>query len=181
MATRTGKAKIGDHGMLNADKYALQRIKRLGVRGALLGHRHASEIHYTQTPARWQGITKHLRSYKGQHPTQADCSSFVTWVLWDATRAYNAARRTDFVNGQNWRGGHTGTLVKKGREVGLNNLRLLDLVFYGDEGWRPQHVAIYVGNGLVVSHGSEPGPLLLPVRYRSDVAAGGWLPRRYVH
>lgn len=176
-----GKAHIGPRGLLNANPVALQRIKRLGVKAALLALHHAPKIHYTQTPARWEGIAQHLRSYKGQYPKQCDCSSFATWVLWDATRAYSAARRTDFVNGQGWKAGHTGSLVTKGHEVSLNELRILDLVFYGDEGWRPKHVAVYVGAGKVVSHGSEAGPFLLPVRYRSDVAAGGFGPRRYVH
>lgn len=183
---KKGHAEIGDHGLLNADRIALERIKRLGVRAALLGYHHAPQMHYTQQPQRWQGIASGLRSYRGEYPTQADCSSFVTWILWDATRGYDAADR-DFVNGQRWRAGHTGTLVKKGREVDTRRLRLLDLVFYGNEGWRPGHVAIVVvpgslhGSAKVVSFGSEAGPYLLEADYRDDVAIGGWAPRRYVH
>jgi cell wall-associated NlpC family hydrolase len=183
MPRKIGHAEIGDHGLLNAHRVAEERIKRLILRGAMLGVRHAPQIHYTQQPARWQGIDKRRRSYKGQFPTQADCSSFVTWLLWDATLAYDVR---DFVNGQLWKAGHTGSLVTKGREVG-GRLRIGDLVFYGDEGWRPGHVAIVVrpgtlrGGAKVVSFGSEPGPFLLPADYRDDVARGGWAPRRYFH
>lgn len=178
--SRYGHAVIGEHGLLNADRTALEHIKRQGVRAAMLGYHNAPAIHYSQGPDRWEGIAQHLRSYKGQFPHHADCSSFVTWVLWDATRRYPAARK-DFVNDLRWTGGHTGTLVQQGREVSLSRLRILDLVFYGDEGWRPGHVAIYVGDGKVVSHGSEGGPYFIDVQYRSDVARGGWAPRRYLH
>lgn len=174
MSSRTGKAKIGPHGLLQADRHAVDRIRRLGVQSALLAWRNAGAVHYTQGPDRWQGIAKHLRGYRDQFPTSADCSSFATWVLWDATLAY---RPKDFVNGTGWKSGHTGTLVQHGKKVSLSNLHVLDLVFYGDEGWRPEHVAVYVGGGKVVSHGSEGGPYLLPVAYRRDV--GIWAPRRY--
>lgn len=178
--SRYGTARIGAHGLLNADRVALEHIKRSGVRAAMLGYHNRQAIHYTQDSRRWEYIAEHLRAYRGEFPRHADCSAYATGVLWDATRRYPAAR-VDFVNGLRWTSGHTGTLVKKGREVDLDELRILDLVFYGDEGWRPGHVATYVGDGKVVSHGSEGGPYLLPVRYRSDVAAGGWRPRRYIH
>lgn len=170
-----GHARIGHDGLLHADHVALERIRRLGVRAAMLGVRNAPAIHYTWDPIRWEGIAKHCRSYRGQFPHHADCSAFASWDLWDATRGYLVG---DFINGTGWQSGHTGTLVKHGRKVSLSNLHLLDLVFYGDEGWRPEHVAVYVGGGKVVSFGSEPGPFLLNVRYRTDV--GLWAPRRYI-
>jgi cell wall-associated NlpC family hydrolase len=40
-------------------------------------------------------------------------------------------------------------------------------VFYAGSNGVINHVAIYVGNGKVVSFGSEPGPLLLNVNYRT--------------
>lgn len=177
MSTHKGTAKIGPHGLLNGDRVALRRITRLGLQAAYLGLHNAPAIHYSQSPDRWAGIDHHLRSFRGQFPRTADCSSFATWVLWDATRGYRAADH-DFVNATGWESGHTGTLVQHGRKVPLSHLRPLDLVFYGNEGWRPGHVAVYVGHGKVISHGSEQGPFLLPVRYRSDV--GIWAPRRYV-
>jgi cell wall-associated NlpC family hydrolase len=162
-------------GVLELSNEELHRARRLGVRAAMLAYRNRQLIHYSQGPERWQGIERHLRSYRGEFPTEADCSAFVTWVLWDATLRWHPP---DFVNGQRWRAGHTGTLDDKGVRVGLANLRPLDLVFYGDEGWRPGHVAIVVDSrhDLVVSHGSEGGPYLLPVNYRSDIHSA----RRYL-
>lgn len=174
-----GTAKIGNLGLLNADRKALLRIYRLGLGAAYLALHNADAIHYSQHLDRWAGIDQHLRSYRGQFPTTIDCSAFATWVLWDATRGYHAAD-TDFANGADWKSGHTGTLVQHGRKLRpRERMRPLDLVFYGDEGWRPAHVAIYVGGGKVISHGSEAGPFLLNVNYRSDV--GIWATRRYVH
>ena len=66
--------------------------------------------------------------------------------------------------------GYTGTLINHGTRVSASNLRLGDLVFYGRYGIT--HVAIYVGFGRVVSHGSESGPLLLSTYYRSDLQYG---------
>jgi cell wall-associated NlpC family hydrolase len=40
-------------------------------------------------------------------------------------------------------------------------------VFYGNQGAGiAEHVAVYVGNGMVISHGSEAGPFLLRWDYR---------------
>jgi cell wall-associated NlpC family hydrolase len=54
-----------------------------------------------------------------------------------------------------------------------------DLVFYAKSGSTPSHVAIVVGRRegrpMVVSHGSESGPLYLPWDYRRVVQA-----RRYI-
>lgn len=72
----------------------------------------------------------------------------------------------DTVNGESWRAGFTGTLLEHGREVGTPAPG--DLALYGS-GFPGEHVAIYTGGGLVVSHGSEAGPLLLPLHYRSDL------------
>lgn len=163
--------------MLDLTAAQQARVRRLGVRACMLSVHRRAEMHYTQDVRRWEGITNHVRSYRGDVPFHADCSAFATWILWDATRRYDKADR-DFVNAMGWKSGHTGTLVQHGQKVSLDSLRLLDLVFYGNEIWRPQHVAVYVGKGKVVSFGSEPGPLLLPTRYRSDV--GIWAPRRYL-
>lgn len=167
---------IGEHGLLNLSARDLAHVVRMGARACALGVARRDFMRYTQGPERWEGIHSHVRSFRGDVPHYADCSAFATWVLWDATLRF---KPRDFVNGTAWRSGHTGTLVKKGRRVDPDRLRPLDLVFYGDEGWRPQHVAVYVGGGQVVSFGSDAGPFLLPVRYRSDVHM--WAPRRYVH
>lgn len=159
-------------GVLELSNTELHHARRLGIRAALLGYHNRDLIHYSQRPDRWAGIDQHLRSYKGEFPRTADCSAFATWVLWDATRKWAAP---DFVNGTRWTSGHTGTMDDHGQLLGkglrsyLEHLRPLDLVLYGNEGWRAGHVAVYVGDGKVVSHGSEPGPFLLPVSYRRDV------------
>jgi cell wall-associated NlpC family hydrolase len=71
-------------------------------------------------------------------------------------------------NGLNYNGwGFTGTQIQHGKRISVVQLKPGDLVFYGRHGI--SHVAIYVGNGRVVSHGSESGPLLLSTYYRSDL------------
>ncbi len=136
-----------------------QRMKR----AALLCHKHRSALHYTQGNLRWQYINRRLHASEGQYPNYADCSSLTTGFAWDVTRRYNLK---DFVNGCNWNYGYTGTQVQHGVSIPINRRRLLvgDFIFYG---YGPSHVAIYVGKGLVVSHGSESGPLLLRWDYRA--------------
>lgn len=76
----------------------------------------------------------------------------------------------DVVNGQSWRAGFTGTQLSNGISVSARSMLPGDLVIYRG------HVAIYVGNGKVVSHGSEAGPVLVPWNYRGDVVSI----RRYI-
>lgn len=135
------------------------------MQAATLGLRHAPSIHYTQGTRRWQGINQHLLSKHGDYPKYADCSSFTTWCLWNALKVTYGVR--DVVNGANWRAGFTGTMLTHGKRVRLG-LRRGDLVIYG-RGYPGAHVAIYIGGGMVISHGSEAGPLKLPLRYRRDV------------
>jgi hypothetical protein len=131
--------------------------RQLVVAAALLGYHNRAAIHYTQDSARRMlGVTQHLKP--PQFPDFADCSAFATWC-------YYAAGAAD-PNGLAYNGsGYTGTLYPRGRHA--SSAEPGDLVFYGD-GAVPEHVTIAVGNGLVVSHGSEPGPLLLPQGYRRD-------------
>lgn len=142
----------------------------LTLQAAVLGLHHAPSIHYTQGSSRWQGIDHHLKAYRGQYPTEADCSSFATWCLWNGLDHFH---HSDTVNGEHWRAGYTGTLLKHGKVV--SSPLPGDLIIYGT-GWPGEHTAVYTGGGLVVSHGSEAGPLLLPYRYRSDVLSI----RRYI-
>ncbi len=133
---------------------------------------------YTQNArARWDGIRHGRRAYKHEAPRSADCSALATWCIWDGVLRYlrNGTVRTDFVNGQNWLAGYTGTQQDHGRRVTGRKL-VGDLVFYGPPGSRvANHVAIYVGNGLVVSFGSQGGPYLLRWDYRHVVET-----RRYI-
>lgn len=140
-----------------------QRARKRVLASAYLGLHNAPAVHYTQGPRRWEGIDKHLRAYKGDYPHYCDCSAFATWCLWDATRRYQLP---DFVNGQNWRAGYTGTQQNHGKRVTGRKLPG-DLVFYGNQGGGiAEHVAVYVGKNLVVSHGSEAAPFLLQWDYR---------------
>jgi cell wall-associated NlpC family hydrolase len=134
------------------------------VRAAMLGHRHRDAILYSQHPVkRWEGIAKRLRAGEGEFPRFADCSSYVTWCLWDALGGPNAGR--DIVNGSNWTAGYTGTQLGHGREVPINRAQIGDLAFYGPSRGNINHVTIVVAPGRVVSHGQDSGPLLVPIDY----------------
>ena len=126
------------------------------VATAFVGYKNKEALHYTQDARRMEGVRQGVRPPR--HPAWEDCSSFATWCYW-------AAGAVD-PNGLGYNGfGYTGTQVQHGKTT--NSPRPGDLVFYGG-GSVPSHVAVYVGNGKVVSHGSEPGPYLLPIDYRSD-------------
>lgn len=126
------------------------------VAAAYVGYRNKEALHYTQDARRMEGVRGRIRP--PQHPSWEDCSSFATWCYW-------AAGAPD-PNGRDYDGfGFTGTQVQHG--AATKEPRPGDLVFYGG-GSIPSHVSIYVGNGRVVSHGSEPGPYLLAIDYRGD-------------
>jgi hypothetical protein len=167
--------------------------RELATRAALLSLHHAPQVHYSQGPHRWDGISKRLLASRGEFPTSTDCSASATW--WLAQPLLFRFKLPDIVNGTNWRSGYTGTLAQHGREVHhLRNVVRGDLVLYGPA---PifEHVAMVVGHRhgcgrdrhgrwkcghkhaarcphdipQVVSHGSEPGPFLLNYNYRHDV------------
>jgi cell wall-associated NlpC family hydrolase len=91
--------------------------------------------------------------------------------LWQGLGHFHLA---DHVNGAGWRAGYTGTLLQHGKLVRYRKA-IGDLVIYGN-GPPGKHVAIYVGHGMVISHGSEAGPFHLPWNYRRDVMQT----RRYI-
>jgi cell wall-associated NlpC family hydrolase len=134
------------------------------LQAAVLGLHNAPAIHYTQGELRWQGIDRNRVAAVGQFPTWADCSSYFTWCVWNGINVH--LHHSDVVNGARWQAGYTGTLLEHGQQVQAPAPG--DAVVYGSA-WPGEHVALYTGGGLVVSHGSEAGPLLLPMRYRSDV------------
>jgi cell wall-associated NlpC family hydrolase len=143
------------------------------VRAAMLGVKHRDQIIYTQNPPRWDGISRRCRAFRNQFPKSADCSSFVTWCIWDALGGEKAG--PDRVNGANWRAGYTGTQTSHGRRVSMDDARPGDLVFYGSGG-QIGHVAILVDDNKVVSHGSNPGPMVLAANYRPIVQIRSYLP-----
>jgi hypothetical protein len=144
---------------------ARRRVKR----AAMLSYYNRARIHYTQGASRWQGIARRLRAGNGQYPSYADCSSIGSWFHWDATRLPNLR---DYVNGESWAAGYTGTMTRHGVRVSGRWLLVGDAVFYGGTSSVPGHVAWVVKGGplsraLVASHGSEAGPVLIKANYRT--------------
>jgi hypothetical protein len=125
------------------------------VSTAIFGYNHRGSIHYTQSGLRMYGVRNRIRPPRVTY--YEDCSSFATWCYW-------VAGALD-PNGLGYNGyGFTGTLASHGKRVATP--RPGDLVFYG---WFPyRHVAIYIGGGKIISHGSEVGPVLTTPHYRSD-------------
>jgi cell wall-associated NlpC family hydrolase len=93
--------------------------------------------HYTENSTlRWRGVSEKMCPPK-QLPVYSDCSSFVTYIYWTLF-----GQGHDFMNGEAWAGGWTGSLAKYGALVkgpgGGNNaskvttaeLQVGDLIFY---------------------------------------------------
>lgn len=143
------------------------RCAQAVVNKALEGVTKRAGIHYSQRLAlRWVGIDQHM--IKGQ-PPYADCSAYCSWLMWRARLVVRGSAGLDIVNGEKWQAGYTGTMLNHGHRHRFGPSMWnpgRTLVFYGKP--TVEHVAVYVGNGKVVSHGSEAGPLLLPWNYRSD-------------
>lgn len=153
-----------------------QRAREIAVYAAMVGYRNRGHMIYSELSARWSGIDDHRLGYKGEFPSVADCSAFVTWAEWNAFEHFRI--KHDFVNGEEWREGYTVTMVEHGLAVHLDALLQADAIFYGGTPSRPQHTAIYVGHGRVVSHGHPGGPLLLPLNLDNELPIVG--ARRYI-
>jgi peptidoglycan hydrolase-like protein with peptidoglycan-binding domain len=139
--------------------------KEVGVRsrlkvGAMWGYTNRGSIHYTQGPLRMYGVRNKIRI--PGIPIWEDCSSFVTWVYWQAgARDPNGLAYSGF--------GFTGTQIENGTRLrSILEAQVGDLLFYGPSSSVITHVTIFVGDGRVVSHGSESGPNFGPYGYRSD-------------
>lgn len=86
-------------------------------------------------------------------PRHTDCSGYSQWVLFQSG--------VPNINGVGV--GNTSSLVGRGTGVPINGpLKVGDLVFYS---YNNSHVAIYIGHGLVSSHG-QPGIDIHPYGYR---------------
>lgn len=78
---------------------------------------------------------------------RSDCSSWVTSV-------YKSSGLPD-PNGEEYRGGYTGTLVAHGKQTNRDHLKPGDLVIYGSGAGH--HVELFVGPGdKTIGHGSAP-------------------------
>lgn len=113
----------------------------------------AGDIAYSEGGNRMSGVTGKV--HPPAMPKAADCSSFVTWL-------YYAAGAND-PNGKHYNGtGYTGTLWENGHRT--TSPKPGDLVFFGSPTASDAHVAVYIGNGLVVSQGGPgPGPRVVSV------------------
>lgn len=141
------------------------KARDLACAAALLGYHNSDALHYTQRPRRWDGINLNLKAYQGEFPHFADCSAYVTWCLWNGLDHYGVR---DVPNDYAWKAGYTGTLAVHGARASEWIMRG-DYAIYGSA-WPYGHTALCIGGGMVISHGSERGPLLLPMNYRSDLA-----------
>lgn len=138
---------------------------------------HKDAVTYSQESNRMVGIREQLTVIKLQFPRTCDCSSTAKWMLWDAMARPYGVR--DLVSHQHWDGGGwTGNMYQNGkRVVHDSNLKIGDLIYYGDQGGGvPKHVAVYLGGGVVFSHGSQGGPYFLGIDYRNDRR----MSRRYI-
>lgn len=134
------------------------------VRRATNGIRQNAKTGYTQGYRRWNGINH--RIHYTSVTDWADCSSWVTWLIWDARIAYRGTAGTDIMNGLNWKAGNTASLVRHGHRHKLGPSAWYagrTLVFYGVGGGGIDdigHVTVWMGNGYEASHGRSAGPEL---------------------
>merc|ERR1719382_1753678 len=136
-------------------------IRSALMKAACALYNHRANEHYTQGSKRWNGITN--KKTPPEAPDYSDCSSAASWVYWTVF-----GKDTDYLNGQDWKAGYTGTMTKNGVSISLKDAHHGDLVFYGGSKSVPEHVAIYAGKGMVISHGSDPVQHE-SVHYRSDI------------
>ena len=88
-----------------------------------------------------------------------DCSSFFTGVYYEAG--------APDPNGRGYDGtGFTGTMAQNGRRV-LAPPRPGDANMYGPAPTY-SHTTVSISASRCISHGSQPGPYLLDIRYRRD-------------
>lgn len=115
-------------------------------------NQYEGRLGYSQSRPKWFIRDKPPKMTK---PSYADCSSL-------AIRAYQIAGAPS-PSRYGYSGyGSTYDEEPHGRRVFDADLVPSDLVFYRG------HVGVYVGNGMVVSHGSSVGPRLHSLNYRSD-------------
>lgn len=171
--SKRAKPAIKDGDQLGASASGLSaehraKAKSLAIAAARLGLEHAPAIHYSQGASRWDWFKRKMKAYLGQFPTKLDCSAFVTWCEWNGLEHFGVR---DTVNGTNWSGGgFTGTMIEHGKTVQHEaSIQWGDAAIYGASPSSTEHTAICVGGGMVISHGSEAGPFLLPLHYRPDL------------
>lgn len=119
---------------------------------------HQARVMATLAPRHYTQARPYAETLAAWHAKGGDCSG--TSIL-----IYKLAGQPDpnhtAYDGSGW----TGSLIHHGVQVPASQPG--DLVFYGPGS--STHVAVAIGGGQVVSHGSEGGPRILPVHYRSDI------------
>lgn len=124
------------------------------------GYLKRDQIHYTEGSRRMSGVRDKI--LLPNVPPWEDCSSFATWCYWVA-----GALDPNYFNFDGY--GNTGSQYPHGVHVTLANARMADICFYGWNDGEPTHEAVYAGNGMVISNGSESGPLYEKATYRDDL------------
>lgn len=158
---------------LSAKQYhgAIQAL----LRAARVAYANRAHMTYTEGSLRWSGIADQRRSVDGQYPPDADCSAFVTWCYWDATRFLDLP---DVLNGAAWGAGYTGTLTAHGLHVAVADTIPGDICLYGGTEWVPQHATMTIGGGRVISFGHQGDPGIYPVNLNGELPIVGI--RRYL-
>lgn len=135
-------------------------VRHRVLNAAWEGYLKRDQIHYTEGPLRMSGVRKKI--LLPNVPPDEDCSSFATWCYW-------VAGAPD-PNGFDYNGyGNTGSQYPRGKHVTFAQARMADIFFYGWSNGEPEHEAIYAGNGMVISNGSEGGPYYEKWDYRDDL------------
>lgn len=139
------------------------KIRQAIREAAMYWNRVRDQIAYSQTRP-WPLI------HPPHIPRLLDCSGFVSICHY--------AAGADNPNNRQWDGqGYTGTLMGGGKKCSYSDLKVGDAIFYGYTTHpspafpygSPTHVSLYVGDGMIVSHGSDSGPSYYNYRYRSDI------------
>lgn len=127
------------------------RVRKMIVAYALWGYNHRDQIGYFQfRPMRFMDQLYYLPLYE-------DCSTF-------ATKAHKHGGAADPNGSRPPYNSYGNTYEERahGVAVPISMMKPGDLVHYDS----PQHVAVSVGGGRVVSHGSSSGPSLRAQNYR---------------
>lgn len=142
---------------------AADRQRRKIVDYALWAALNSASIHYAQVRP-----MDHLNQVE-RLPWTTDCSEFVTTVYrWAGAPDPNGMR----FNGYGW----TGTMFDNGEAIPLYQVKPGDVVLWG---YAPgHHTAVFVQGGaasrdpMIVSHGSERGPLHIPLSAENAAQSG---------
>lgn len=147
----------------NPNQSPEEKVAQAIVNTAIYTYNMRAQIHYSQGSHRMDFVRLKIRPPKV--PTETDCSGIATFDYW-------AAYAPD-PNGNHFNGyGYTGTMAGHGVQVRIKSIKdakPANLALYGR---RPNfsHVVVCIGGGKGISHGSEPGPLLVNLDYRGDLA-----------